>query len=984
MHHFYYFQSLKTQRLMVALSFVFSLTMQSNSNAQSLRRPISQDQPLWIIHIDTWNYADPQKIIDLIPQDIRPYVVMNIALSISHDVASSRFKVAEYGYEIAKSWVRTCAQNRMWAMVQMSSGGYSQFSDSNLSVYEEFFRDYPNFIGFNYAEQFWGYDDASDPLSPAWTTRMSHFANLLGLCNQYGGYLVVSWCGNRWSPHINPIAMMKRSPAFAAACRNYTENYILCEKYTTQTYQSDMESLCLGAYLSGYSGQYGIRYDNSGWTDANGDHANFTLATGGAAHLEHIMLTGQTVIDGPEIIWQNCFRETNRVATTDGYTMRNWETFPQFNNVSVDIFRKILDGTIRIPTRQEVIDRTKFVIINDVNSGTSDEMYGSPETLFEGLYRMDGDGNYLNNKYFFKKTGRYPTIPTVYQLDDDVANSFQFKVNKSAYSSRWPSISSKQTEFNNQFPQEYTGTIYAGRHENGWVIYNPYKTTTIASGNIPFKYNTCDSIGLSLSQYTSGVIKEFSGQLTVYLNNYDNVLNTGLKTDVLKIYGSSSQPAYSYIDRGYHQASSVTENWSGGVFTLTIEHNGAIDITINCSGSATARLTTYTTANIIEPGAPPEYNGTRQYEAEHFDYKNISGITTSGYGGSVRNYTGQGYLQFGTGASASVRDSVTVSAAGIYPLFIKYSVTGSNVNTIALYVNGIQIATPGFTATSSNSNWSILKQTIDLNAGINCIELKATAAAPGSVYFDNFTVGAEGTGNESVWLEAECGTVGSLWTINDDNSASNNKYVTIQAGNNSTSSAPTTANKQISYSFDVTEGGDYTLSGRVIAPSSNDDSFWLKMDNGLFASWSNMALSTTWSWVNYPLTYSLTSGTHTLTIAYAEDGAKLDKLWITNNNAPLPDEGPDAGDKCIITSIGEEKMHGIGVYPNPAHEELTVVLPNSTDVVVSLYNFEGKEVFRQDSRSNNFTINMSDYLTGIYLLKITGPHQTVVWKIVKD
>ncbi len=376
----------------------------------SLRRPISSEQPMWLVHIDTWNYADPRKIIELIPEDIRPYVVMNISLSISHDEATSRFKVAEYGYEIAKSWLRACAEYHMWAMVQPSSGGYSQFSDFDLSVYEEFYRDYPNMIGFNYCEQFWGYDSTTDPLSATWEDRITHFADLLALSDRYGGYLVVSWCGNQWSPNINPIAMLKRVPSFTSACRKYTDNYILCEKYTQQSYISDMESLCLGAYLSGYSGHYGMRYDDTGWTDVAGEHDNFTMATAGAAHLEHIMLTGMTVIDGPELIWTQCFNEIGAGSTTDGYSMRRWDIYSQFDNVSVDLFRKILDGTVRIPSRQEVIERTKVVILNDVDYGSSDQIYSSPETLFQGLYRMDGDGNYEYNKTFFKKTGRYPTI----------------------------------------------------------------------------------------------------------------------------------------------------------------------------------------------------------------------------------------------------------------------------------------------------------------------------------------------------------------------------------------------------------------------------------------------------------------------------------------------------------------------------------------------------------------------------------------------
>ena len=142
------------------------------------------------------------------------------------------------------------------------------------------------------------------------------------------------------------------------------------------------------------------------------------MATGLAPAFERLMLTGLTVIDGPELIWMQCFRELSTGVTSDGYTMRRWGTFPQFDNVSAEIFRKILDGTVRIPSRQEVIDRTKVVIINDVNSGRNDARYSSPATLFEGLYRMDDDGNLDNNLSFFKKTGRYPTIPTVYQLHD--------------------------------------------------------------------------------------------------------------------------------------------------------------------------------------------------------------------------------------------------------------------------------------------------------------------------------------------------------------------------------------------------------------------------------------------------------------------------------------------------------------------------------------------------------------------------------------
>ncbi len=726
------------------LAFLF-LTLfafiQLSVNAQiktRLRRPISPEQPMWLVHIDTWNYADPQKIIDLIPEDIRPFVVMNISLSISHD-ETGRFKVAEYGYEIAKSWLRTCAQNQMWAVVQQSSGGYAQFSDFDLSVYEELYQDFPNLIGFNYAEQFWGYDDPNDPLSPAWTDRIKHFADLLELSNKYGGYLVVSWCGNQWSPGINPIAMLKRIPVFAGATSEYTENFILCEKYTQQSYLSDMESVCLGSYLSGHSGQYGIRYDDTGWTDQNGEHDNFILSTGGAAHLEHIMLTGETVIDAPELIWTQCFRELSPAATTGGYTQRRWDTYPQFDNFSVDLFRKILDGTVRIPSRKEVIDRTKVVVINDQNSGSPDDIYSSPAKLFEGLYRMDGDGNLRNNKTFFKKTGRYPTIPTVFQLDDSLANSFQVKVNHSDYSGRWPAISSKVNELDTIFPAEYTGDLYAGRLDNGWVTYNPYKTGQTATSTIPFKYNTCDSVELTYSQYTSGVMKEYADHLTFYLTNYDEH-NSALKTDMIKIYGSSSEPAYSYTDRAWHSSSQETKNWTDGVFSLTVKHNGPVDITVNCSGTATNRLTTYKSATVVTPEKPAFYTGPRQYEAECFDYKNISRNVTSGYSYSIRNYTGQGYMQIGKSSYAGVRDTVYALRKGKYQLITKYSVSGGEVKTLDLYVNGTKIGTPTFTKTATDSDWKYFEQAVDFNTGKNVVEFKANSSGSYSLNIDNIVI----------------------------------------------------------------------------------------------------------------------------------------------------------------------------------------------------------------------------------------------------
>jgi hypothetical protein len=946
---------------------------------------------MFLIHIDSWNTPDPQKIIDLIPTDIRPYVVMNISLSVSHDINTGAWLRVEYGYETAKSWLRTCAANQMWAMIQPSAGGYSHFSETDLTVYREFFENYPNFLGFNYAEPFWGFDET---YSTSWATRVAHWVDLMNLADTYGGYLVISWCGAYYSASMNPIAMMKRNPAFASVCSQKADHLILCEKYTSKYGFYDIESTCLGTYLSGYSGHYGIRFDQCGWTgddgvdDGDADDT-FPTPTGAAPIIEHVMLTGETVIDGPELIWQQCIRELSTGTTSDGFTTRRWDFYPQFNNISIDIFRKILDGTIRIMSRREVIDRTKLVIINDVTSGTDVDKYSSPSTLYEGLYRMDNftDPNLLLwNRNWYKKTGRYPAIPVVYQLNGTDANSFQVKVNKSAYSTRWSTTTAKVNEFNTLFPQEYTGTIYASRHQNGWVIYNPYKTATTATGNIPFKYNTCTSIDLTLAQYTSGVIKEISNKVTFYLTNYDNT-NTALKTDVIKINGCSAQPTYSYTDRVSHSASTITTSYSGGVFTLNVTHNGPLDITVNCSGTATGRLTSYTTATISSPSQPTVYTGPRQYEAEIFDYKSIAGNVTNGVGKGISNYTGLGYLQFGTNSAASVRATVKAQSSATYNLAIKYSTTGGNVTTIDLYVNGTKVATPAFAQTSTYSDWGTNNQSITLNAGTNTIELRANATGARTIYFDNIVVTASST---NVYLEAECGTVGSLFSVASSSTASNSTYATVKAGNNATTSAPADATGWISLPFSVSATGTYSVWLRTICPDYNGDSFWLKMDNGSFMSWNGIPISSTWSWNKYATTYSLTTGSHTLTIGYREDGAQLDKIFITASTTTPSGTGSAAANLCtpllkssLESARTDNSVKNINMYPNPVSRLLNVSLTGSP-TVISLYNSGGQQLLNMNTENTTATIDMAKYVAGIYFLKISNSEQTIIERIIKE
>lgn len=180
----------------------------------------------------------------------------------------------------------------------------------------------------------------------------------------------------------------------------------------------------------------------------------------------------------------------------------------------------------------------------------------------------------------------------------------------------------------------------------------------------------------------------------------------------------------------------------------------------------------------------------------------------------------------------------------------------------------------------------------------------------------NPTFPDEGT-KTKIWLEAECGTVGSNWEVHTDPTASKGSYVTIKAGLNSTAAAPQDipAN-QIILPFTIDSAGQYNFLARVIGPTADDDSYWVRVDNGAFVS-ANGLTSGDWVWGRLTIV-NLTPGEHTLTIAYREDGAKIDKVLITNSNASVitPEfPGINCGSVPVVTpnqsfSVSEAVANG--------------------------------------------------------------------------
>jgi hypothetical protein len=146
--------------------------------------------------------------------------------------------------------------------------------------------------------------------------------------------------------------------------------------------------------------------------------------------------------------------------------------------------------------------------------------------------------------------------------------------------------------------------------------------------------------------------------------------------------------------------------------------------------------------------------------------------------------------------------------------------------------------------------------------------------------------------SQIIYFEPELETIGGNWQIVSDAGASNGAYVTVRPDRESVAAASTDSEDHIVIHFTVDKDTSYYLFGRLNCPSADDDSYWAKMDDGQFAMANGLGTSG-WEWVKIGR-YALSAGEHTLTMAYRENGAHLDKLCISNYAYAPEGMGEDA------------------------------------------------------------------------------------------
>ena len=127
---------------------------------------------------------------------------------------------------------------------------------------------------------------------------------------------------------------------------------------------------------------------------------------------------------------------------------------------------------------------------------------------------------------------------------------------------------------------------------------------------------------------------------------------------------------------------------------------------------------------------------------------------------------------------------------------------------------------------------------------------------------------------------------------------------------------------------------------------------------------------------------------------YDESGNRTVRRVLTMKSMKMENDSTHTTDNSITENSPEdpyyvEKIGNIqlNIFPNPTSEMVTVRIENYTDFkegTLRLCMLNGQLLREYPINSPEFRINLSNYVNGIYLLKLQINQHSDTWKIVKQ
>ncbi len=258
------------------------------------------------------------------------------------------------------------------------------------------------------------------------------------------------------------------------------------------------------------------------------------------------------------------------------------------------------------------------------------------------------------------------------------------------------------------------------------------------------------------------------------------------------------------------------------------------------------------------------------------------------------------------------------------------------------------------------------------------------------------------SGSEEVWYEAECAESGAAWNIELDTLTSNEYYIEPKPGLNSISVAPTDTGALIQFPFTVYNDTTYYFYGRVNCPTTNNDSYWMSLDDGTYVKLYGFTTNG-WEWKQLSQ-FNLAAGDHNITLSYRKEGAKLDKICISDFRYPPGGMGEEAESLCApdtttrpytppvvaVDDINTSASYALGQnYPNPLNNKTNIdfEIPRDTYVSLKVYSILGDEIAELAGKeyaagTHTVELNARDLAKGVYFYTIKADNFSASRKMI--
>jgi hypothetical protein len=151
------------------------------------------------------------------------------------------------------------------------------------------------------------------------------------------------------------------------------------------------------------------------------------------------------------------------------------------------------------------------------------------------------------------------------------------------------------------------------------------------------------------------------------------------------------------------------------------------------------------------------------------------------------------------------------------------------------------------------------------------------------------------TNPNTLSVEAENSAPTAPLSVRSDSAASGGSFIASDFGT-AINNDPNATQGKGRITFSLAQAGTYRIWGRVIAEATSSDSFWIRVDTGGWIRWNDIPKGNQWIWDDVhdsdnggvAQDFVLTAGSHTVEMAYREQGARLDKLVISKDLGFVP------------------------------------------------------------------------------------------------